>query len=93
MLLTQGGREPEQPTFIGKTRMGTNKLIPSLMFAALFLGMGCRSHYDITLRNQTVITSIGKPRYDRANEVYRFKDAQGNIHSVPAVSVSSISAR
>jgi hypothetical protein len=54
---------------------------------------GCKSTYDITLRNQTKITCIGKPQYDKDHEVYRFKDAQGKIHVVPAVSVSLIEAR
>jgi ABC-type Fe3+-hydroxamate transport system substrate-binding protein len=72
--------------------MVTKNLMLALMFGGLLFTMGCHSTYDIVLRNQTKITSIGKPKYDRANECYRFKDAQGLVHSVPAVSVSSISA-
>ena len=65
----------------------------SVLFVALVCAAGCKSTYDITLRNQTKITSIGKPIYDREHEVYRFKDARGEVHVVPAVSVYEIDAR
>lgn len=51
---------------------------------------GCVPRYKITLTNGNMITTRGKPKLDPENNVYRFKDAQGNPSYVPAFRVKEI---
>jgi hypothetical protein len=69
----------------------TTKKSTALLALGLFAAAtGCSSPYDITLRDHNTITVIGKPVYDKANEVYHFKDAKGKSHVIAAVRISVI---
>jgi hypothetical protein len=69
------------------------KRAPFLALALLVCAAGCHSTYDITLRDGVKVTAIGKWKYDRVNEVIRYKDIKGVEHAVPAGSVRVIEAR
>ena len=69
------------------------KLIAPMLLLGLVSVAGCVRRYEITLTNQRVITSIGKPKEDKAERVYRFKDAEGRERAIPSFSVQEISAR
>lgn len=67
----------------------------SLLLLSCALGLaltcaGCSRFYNVRLNNGQVITSRGKPSYDKANSVFTFTDAMGESRRVPAGSVSSI---
>jgi len=57
---------------------------------ALLLCSGCAQHYNITLSNNNVITSKGKPKYDAATSTYQFKDTNGKPGAIPAFRVKEI---
>ena len=63
------------------------------LLLALSLAAGCVSRYDVTLTNQRVITSHGKPKFNKENNTFRFKDAEGREHVVPSFNVREINAR
>lgn len=67
------------------------KLSALLLLAALFLSAGCSSSYNIYMTNGLVLTSKGKPVYDKNNSVYIYTDASGKTHKASAGSVSQIS--
>lgn len=56
----------------------------------LLVGTGCARNYSITTSSGRVITSRGKPHYDRENSVFVFTDASGQERRIPAGSVSQI---
>jgi hypothetical protein len=60
-----------------------------LMVAAFFLG-GCARNYNITTNGGRVITSQGKPKYDREISAFVYKDARGEQRTIPAGSVRQI---
>jgi len=64
-------------------------LTATLCLSALALGSGC-ARYKVTMANGAVTTSRGKPKYDRENCVYRFKDVTGEKRVVPEIRVVSI---
>jgi len=64
------------------------RLIPLLGLACLLTS--CASRYNITTNNGHTVTSKGKPKYDKANSVFHYKDANGVERTVPAGSVRSI---
>ena len=51
---------------------------------------GCAQTYKITLRNQHEITTSSRPKFDKATETYRFKDASGRQVVLPAFRVKEI---
>jgi uncharacterized protein DUF903 len=69
------------------------KLFATIVLLGLVSVAGCVRRYDITLTNQRVITSIGKPKEDKAQGVYRFKDAEGRERVIPSITVQEITAR
>jgi ABC-type Fe3+-hydroxamate transport system substrate-binding protein len=64
----------------------------SILLLVLLL-VGCAQHYNITLSNNNVLTSTGKPRYNRTNETYEFKDSFGKTTSIPAFKIKEIAAQ
>jgi hypothetical protein len=66
----------------------THLLLP--MIALACLATGCVSHYNITLTNNNVMSTRGKPKYDKATDTYQFKDAFGRPASVPAFRIKEI---
>jgi hypothetical protein len=60
-----------------------------LVVCALLTG-GCARFYNITTNSGRVVTSRGKPHYDRENSVIVFTDVRGERRTLPAGSVSQI---
>ena len=58
------------------------------LLVGLLVVSGCASHYVIRLTNGTEITAANKPQ--REGGAYRFKDAKGEEHLVPAGRVREI---
>ena len=69
------------------------RLLAAMALLSLAFTAGCMRRYEITLTNQRMITSHGKPKEDKAHGVYRFKDAEGKERAVPIITVKEISAR
>ena len=61
-----------------------------LALLALTLTTGCLNRYKMTMTNQHVITTHGRPKVDEKNSVVRFKDAEGNQRTVPLFTVKQI---
>jgi len=63
----------------------------------ILIGLACLSggcaHYDMTLTNNSVITTRGKPKYDKVNGVYNYTDITGKPGRVPAIRVKEIAAK
>ena len=59
-----------------------------LLLAAVLTG--CRSNYDITTTSGMKIVGVSKPKLDRQGNFYFFKDAAGNVCSLPSSRVSVI---
>ncbi len=57
---------------------------------ALLLTSGCARHYQITLANQHVITTHGKPKVDKKEGLVRYTDAEGKKHVIPVFTVNTI---
>jgi hypothetical protein len=62
-----------------------------LALALALFASGCARYYRITTNSGRVITTKGKPHYDKANSVFVFKDMHGVEQKIPAGSVSQIS--
>ena len=60
------------------------------LLLALFVCVGCASHYDITLNNGMVVTSHGKPHLDKDKGRYIYTDASGKPASVSVLRVREI---
>jgi len=69
------------------------KLLSSIVLLSLVFTAGCVRRYEITLTNQRMITSHGRPKEDKAQGVYRFKDAEGRARVVPSIEVLNIEPR
>jgi len=69
------------------------KRLVSLVLLSLVVSAGCVRRYEVTLTNQRVITSHGKPKYDKEQGIFRFKDAEGKEHIVPSFTVREIAPR
>jgi hypothetical protein len=52
---------------------------------------GCARNYNITTTSGRVISSKGKPHYNKENGVFNFTDGLGEKRSIPAGSVMQIS--
>jgi len=64
----------------------------ALLLALLATGLlvGCASRYKVTLTNGTVVTTNGKPRYDKATDAYTYKDGSGRTIAIPSMRVRQI---
>ena len=51
---------------------------------------GCAQHYNITTTSGHVITTHGKPRYDKAHQCFVYTDAMGVKRAMPAGSVTLV---
>jgi hypothetical protein len=60
-----------------------------LLLGSVFLS-GCMHHYDLTLVNGVRITHVSKPKLDKENGVYTFKDVTGKEKSISASKVVEI---
>lgn len=60
---------------------------------ALTIGLlaGCARNYTITTTSGRTISSKGKPKFDKANGVFHYKDGLGEKSTIPAGSVMQIS--
>jgi hypothetical protein len=65
-------------------------LIGGGLAVVVVLLSGCAPHYNIRTNNGAVLTAKGKPRYDKAEGVFVYKDANGQMRRVPAGSVREI---
>jgi len=54
------------------------------------LATGCVNRYNITLTNNNLITTRGKPKYDKETDTYKFTDAFGRPGSIPAFRIKEI---
>ena len=68
--------------------MKTSLLLLLIGLAALT--SGCAQHYNVTLSNNNMMSSQGKPKYDKATDSFKFKDGYGRLVSVPAFRVKEI---
>lgn len=68
------------------------KALPLFVLAlgVALAGAGCSRFYNITTNSGRVMTSRGKPHYDKENAVFVFKDVHGEERRIPAGSVSGI---
>lgn len=68
------------------------KALPLLGLAlgVVFLCAGCARNYNITTTSGRVITSRGKPHYDKESSAFIFTDATGQERRIPAGSVRQI---
>jgi len=69
------------------------KLVASLVLSCLAFTTGCVHRYEVTLTNQRVITAHGKPKYDKKQGTFRFKDAEGRAHVLPSFMIQEIAPR
>ena len=63
-----------------------------LLSISLFLP-GCAQRYKVTMTNGNVITAHSKPRLNAERSAYSFKDAAGNVRTVPTGRVTEIEAQ
>jgi hypothetical protein len=64
------------------------KIVLAILGAALLAG--CAHRYDVTLTNGLVISHVSKPKLDKENGVYHFKDVRGTNQTVSASRVVQI---
>lgn len=64
--------------------------LPGLALGILLCVTGCARNYTIVTNGGQMITSHGKPKYDRENSVFTYTDALGRPSTIPAGSVSQI---
>ena len=62
----------------------------ALVVALMFTATGCMNRYVITLSSGYVITTKGKPKYDKATDTFRYTDLKGKPRYVPSVSVREV---
>jgi len=63
------------------------EILSAILLAVLFTG--CASRYTLTLNNGNRITATNKPKLQ--NGSYIFKDAKGQLTSIPAGRVREVS--
>jgi len=56
----------------------------------LLIASGCAPHYTITLTNQRLITTHGKPKVNKEKGYVTFTDAEGTKRIIPLHTVRSI---
>lgn len=64
-----------------------------LMALALLLTPGCAPRYQITLTNQNLVTTHGKPKVDKQKGLVSFTDAEGRKQVIPLFTVRTIEPR
>ncbi len=64
-----------------------------LLLLSVSIWAGCARHYNITLNNGRVITTIGKPKLNPSRDAFLYKDAEGKPGAVSAGSVKEIERR
>ena len=69
------------------------KFAATLALLSMFLLAGCAQRYKVTLTNGNVITTHSRPRLNPERSAFVFKDAKGNVTSIPAGKVSEIEAQ
>lgn len=72
------------------TRMFARWGLSGLAVALAFLATGCMNRYEITLSSGNIITTKGKPKYDKATDTFRYKDLKGTKRYVPSISVREV---
>jgi hypothetical protein len=72
------------------TRMFARWKWPALAIALAFIATGCMNRYVITLSSGYVITTKGKPKYDKPTDTFRYTDLKGKKRYVPSVSVREV---
>ena len=61
-----------------------------LLLLASVLLTGCLHNYDVTLINGMKITNVTKPKFDKVNGLYTFKNIKGKTESINASRVVEI---
>ena len=69
--------------------MKSSPALSCLAALALLLTPGCAPRYKITLTNNHVVTSHGKPKWDKKQGTVSFTDAEGRKQVVPWINVRS----
>ena len=64
--------------------------LSALLLGLACLANGCVNRYTITLTNNNIMTTRGKPQYDKATDTYKFTDPLGRPGSVPAFRIKEI---
>ena len=72
------------------TRMFARWGLPGLVVALAFLATGCMNRYEITLSSGNIITTKGKPKYDKATDTFRYKDLTGKDRYVASIRVKEV---
>ena len=65
-------------------------LLVGLAWTAAIYGVGCARLYHITTNSGRVITTRGKPHYDREHSVFTYQDMRGEQRTISAGSVSQV---
>lgn len=71
-------------------RMVARRGFPGLAVALVLLATGCMNRYEITLSSGNVITTKGRPKYDKTTDTFRYTDLEGKKRYVPSVSVREV---
>jgi hypothetical protein len=61
-----------------------------LLLVIVFPLTGCAHRYVVVLNRGATITAKSKPRLNKENNCYVFKDSEGREQVIPAVSVREI---
>ena len=74
----------------GIPRMKDIRHLTIAALALIILTTGCANHYVMRLNNGSEITTRNRPKLDKKENVYRYKNADGKKAFMPAVRVSHI---
>jgi hypothetical protein len=61
--------------------------VSCLAVLALLLTTGCAPRYKLTLTNNHVVTTHGKPKWDKQQGTVSYTDAEGKKRVVPWINV------
>ncbi len=64
-----------------------------LLLLSVIACAGCARHYNITLNNGRVITTVGKPKLNSSHDAFLYNDVTGKPGAVSAGSVKEIERR
>ena len=65
-------------------------VLAALLGAVTVCSQGCLNRYKMTLTGEQVITTHGRPKYDKATDTFRYKDANGKSRVIPSIRVKEI---
>jgi hypothetical protein len=65
-------------------------LLVAVLGTVAVASQGCLNRYKVTLISGNVITTHGRPKYDKATDTFRFKDAEGKPRTIPSIRVKEI---